>query len=207
MPRVSKNKKIESGKIKKASTKTKVVGAIKKSIAVEKKIEEIKPKKISKNNEVEKETEELLKESVVSSSAPKMFQGMPKAQYWYGLGRRKTAKAQVRLYEGNGLFVINGKTPNDYFGGFGNLVNLSLSPLVLLGNLGKFDTYVKVSGGGLSGQAEAIRLGIARALLVYNSEFRPNLRKAGFLTRNPRVKERKKPGLRRARRAQQFSKR
>ena len=126
--------------------------------------------------------------------------------YFYGTGRRKSSVARVRLYNGTGKITINDRDIDDYFG----LETLKLvvrQPLVLTETIGKFDIAIRVSGGGVSGQAGAIRHGISRALLLYNEELRPALKKAGFLTRDPRMKERKKYGLKAARRAPQFSKR
>ena len=130
-----------------------------------------------------------------------------KRPYFYGTGRRKKSVARVRLYQGTGSVKINGRDIDDYFG----LDTLKLSvrqPLNLTGTADKFDIECRVAGGGVTGQAGAIRHGIARALLQFNSEeLRPQLKKAGFLTRDPRMKERKKYGLKAARRAPQFSKR
>ena len=126
--------------------------------------------------------------------------------YNYGTGRRKNSVARVRLYAGTGKFTINGRDIDDYFG-LETLKLLARSPLVLTENDGKFDVVVNVGGGGCAGQAGAIRHGISRALLDLDAELRPVLKKAGFLTRDPRMKERKKYGLKAARRAPQFSKR
>ena len=126
--------------------------------------------------------------------------------YFYGTGRRKNSVARVRVYNGTGKITINDRDIDDYFG----LETLNLlvnSPLVLTENEGKFDVVVNVVGGGCAGQAGAIRHGLSRALLQFNPELRPALKKAGFLTRDPRMKERKKYGLKAARRAPQFSKR
>ena len=130
-----------------------------------------------------------------------------KRAYHYGTGRRKSSVARVRVYEnGTGSIIINGRDINDYFG----LETLKLivnQPLVATNLVGKVDVVVTVAGGGVSGQAGAIRHGVARALLLLNPEFRAALKAAGFLTRDPRMKERKKYGLKAARRAPQFSKR
>ena len=126
--------------------------------------------------------------------------------YFYGTGRRKHSIARVRVYNGTGKMTINGRDINDYFG-LETLKLLVNSPLVLTETEGKFDVVVNVVGGGCSGQAGAIRHGLSRALLQYNPELRTTLKKAGFLTRDPRMKERKKYGLKAARRAPQFSKR
>lgn len=129
-----------------------------------------------------------------------------KLQFW-GTGRRKAAIARVRLIPGgNGTIVINDRTFEDYFPQ-GTLQYIVKQPVVLTENETKYDIFVNVYGGGFTGQAGAIRLGIARALLQAEPETRPALKKAGFLTRDPRVKERKKYGLKKARRAPQFSKR
>ena len=126
--------------------------------------------------------------------------------YFYGTGRRKHSVARVRLYPGNGNITINGRPIDDYFG-LETLKLIVRQPLELTETSQKFDIETRVAGGGLSGQSGAIRHGISRALLQYNEELRPALKKAGFLTRDPRMKERKKYGLKAARRAPQFSKR
>ena len=126
--------------------------------------------------------------------------------YFYGTGRRKNSVARVRVYSGTGKIIINDRDIDDYFG-LETLKLIVRQPLVVAGVEGKFDIVVRVSGGGVSGQAGAIRHGLSRALLVYDENLRPELKKAGFLTRDPRMKERKKYGLKAARRAQQFSKR
>ncbi len=126
--------------------------------------------------------------------------------YFYGTGRRKSSVARVRLYPGSGSITVNGRDVDDYFG----LETLKLiinQPFGVTGCEGKFDVVVNVRGGGISGQAGAIRHGISRALLLADEENRAALKKAGFLTRDPRMKERKKYGLKAARRASQFSKR
>ena len=129
-----------------------------------------------------------------------------KIQYW-GTGRRKTAVARVRLLpNGNGTIIINGKGIDEYCS---NEIDKQVirQPLVLTDTVSAYDVMVNVCGGGFTGQAGAIRHGIARALIVANAELRPALKKAGYLTRDPRMKERKKYGLKKARRAPQFSKR
>ncbi|AGC67307.1 30S ribosomal protein S9 [Thermoclostridium stercorarium subsp. stercorarium DSM 8532] len=130
---------------------------------------------------------------------------MTKVQY-YGTGRRKSAVARVRLVPGEGNFTINGRSIDDYFG-LETLKVIARQPLVLTGMENRFDVIVNVKGGGFTGQAGAIRHGIARALLQVDEELRPALKKAGYLTRDPRMKERKKYGLKKARKAPQFSKR
>ena len=130
-----------------------------------------------------------------------------KNPYKYGTGRRKSSVARVHLFEnGTGAITINGRDINDYFG-LETLKMVVRQPLNSTDTLGKVDIVATVEGGGVSGQAGALRHGISRALLQVNPEFRPILKKAGFLTRDPRMKERKKPGLKAARRAPQFSKR
>ena len=125
----------------------------------------------------------------------------------YGTGRRKSSVARVRLYPGTGNITINGRSIDDYFG-LETLKLIVRQPLELTGTLGSFDIVVRVNGGGVSGQAGAIRHGISRALLQSgNDDVRPVLKKEGFLTRDSRMKERKKYGLKAARRAPQFSKR
>ena len=126
--------------------------------------------------------------------------------YFYGTGRRKDSVARVRVYTGTGKITINDRDIDNYFG-LETLKLIVRSPLVLLGLEGKYDVVVRVSGGGVSGQAGAIRHGLSRALLQFEPELRSTLKKAGFLTRDPRMKERKKYGLKAARRAPQFSKR
>ena len=129
-----------------------------------------------------------------------------KRPYFYGTGRRKKSVARVRLYQGTGSVKINGRDIDNYFG-LDTLKLIVRQPLNLTDTLGKFDVVCTVAGGGVSGQAGAIRHGISRALLQNGEEMRPILKKAGFLTRDPRMKERKKYGLKAARRAPQFSKR
>ena len=126
--------------------------------------------------------------------------------YFYGTGRRKSSVARVRLYPGSGNITINDRTIDDYFG-LDTLKLLVRQPLVLTETSAKFDIVCNVDGGGVSGQAGAIRHGISRALLKYDETLRITLKKAGFLTRDPRMVERKKYGLKKARRAPQFSKR
>ena len=132
-----------------------------------------------------------------------MYEGNP---YFYGTGRRKKSVARVRVYPGTGNITINDRDINDYFG-LETLKLIVRQPLALTGNADKFDIVCKVQGGGVTGQAGAIRHGLARALLQYDENLRAELKKAGFLTRDPRMKERKKYGLKGARRAPQFSKR
>jgi small subunit ribosomal protein S9 len=130
---------------------------------------------------------------------------LAKIQY-YGTGRRKKAVARVRLVPGDGKITINNRDIEEYFG-LETLKVIVRQPLVLTDTLGKFDVVANVHGGGFTGQAGAIRHGISRALLEADRELRPTLKRAGFLTRDPRMKERKKYGLKGARRAPQFSKR
>ena len=129
-----------------------------------------------------------------------------KKPYFYGTGRRKNSVARVRVYAGTGKITINDRDIDEYFG-LETLKLIVRQPMALTETLGKFDLEIRVAGGGVSGQAGAIRHGLSRALLQYNEELRGALKKAGFLTRDPRMKERKKYGLKAARRAPQFSKR
>ena len=130
-----------------------------------------------------------------------------KNPYMYGTGRRKSSVARVRVYpNGSGNITINGRDVEEYFG-LETLKMVVRQPLNATETLGKVDIIATVEGGGVSGQAGALRHGISRALLLVNPDFRPILKKAGFLTRDPRMKERKKYGLKGARRAPQFSKR
>ncbi len=126
--------------------------------------------------------------------------------YFYGTGRRKKSVARVRVYPGTGNITINDRNIDDYFG-LETLKLIVRQPLALTGTIEKFDIVCRVNGGGVTGQAGAIRHGLSRALLQYDEALRPTLKKAGFLTRDPRMKERKKYGLKGARRAPQFSKR
>lgn len=130
---------------------------------------------------------------------------MSEVQY-LGTGRRKESVARVRMLPGNGKIMINGKEMDNYFG-LETLKLIVRQPLVATETEGRFDIIAKVEGGGFSGQAGAIRHGIARALLQADGEYRPVLKKNGYLTRDPRMKERKKCGLKKARKAPQFSKR
>ncbi len=130
---------------------------------------------------------------------------MAKVQYW-GTGRRKTSVARVRLLSGDGDIIVNGRDFEEFFPNQAKRL-LVKQPLALTGMEGKFNVVAIVNGGGITGQAGAIRMGIARALVRSNPELRSQLRRAGFLTRDPRMKERKKYGLHKARKAPQYSKR
>ena len=132
---------------------------------------------------------------------------MTDKRYYQGTGRRKTAVARVRLFPGNGEFVVNGRSATEHFGNVESLNRQMMRALELTNNTASFNVLVKVRGGGVAGQAGAVSHGIARALLDLDPELRPTLRKAGLLTRDPRMKERKKPGLKRARKAPQYTKR
>ena len=131
---------------------------------------------------------------------------MAKLQY-AATGRRKSSIARVRLIPGKGEVTVNGKSLDEYFGGLDLLKQEVKRPLVLVGAEGKFDVVARVQGGGTTGQSGALRHGISRALCVADPENRPALKAAGYMTRDPRMKERKKYGLKKARRASQFSKR
>jgi small subunit ribosomal protein S9 len=128
-------------------------------------------------------------------------------QYYEGIGRRKESTARVRVSNGNGVFTVNDKDATDYFRRVGDL-SVIVSPLKALGfEQTSYDITVKVNGGGVTGQTDSVMLGLARALLKMSADNGPSLRKGGFLTRDPRVKERKKPGLKRARKAPTYTKR
>lgn len=131
---------------------------------------------------------------------------MDKQTYYQGTGRRKTAIAQVRLIAGGGAIVINGTPYEEIFPSLAHRQTIE-KPLLVTENLGKYSVMVKVAGGGISGQSGAISHGIARALVAANETLKPVLRQNGLLTRDSRVKERKKPGLKRARKAPQYTKR
>ncbi len=131
---------------------------------------------------------------------------MEKQSYSYGTGRRKTAVARVKLLPGTGAVIINGKPLEEAFRS-AEYQRVILKPLTATESISRYNIVAKVEGGGVSGQAGALSHGISRALVVANESFKPVLRKGGFLTRDPRVKERKKPGLRRARKAPQYTKR
>ncbi len=132
---------------------------------------------------------------------------MSDAAYIWSVGRRKEAVARVRLYPGTGRITVNGKPAKEYFGGRDIYQATLLEPLQLTGTRERFDVTVRVVGGGVSGQAGAVRHGIARALIKYDDDLRPALKRASLLTRDARVKERKKVGLKRARKAPQYTKR
>jgi small subunit ribosomal protein S9 len=127
-------------------------------------------------------------------------------RYYEAVGRRKRATARVRLYPGAGQIVINDKDMKEYFGRSQDWLDV-VAPLRLTSNEDRFNVSVLVKGGGITGQAQAVRHGVSRALLLVEPNLRPVLRRAGFLTRDPREKERKKPGLKRARKAPQYTKR
>ena len=127
-------------------------------------------------------------------------------QYYEGIGRRNTSTARVRISAGSGNFIVNGKTLTEYYTRRGD-TDIILEPLRIAGFEGKLDVSVLVNGGGVTGQTGAVRHGLARALLIMDPELRPSMRSAGFLTRDSRMKERKKPGLKRARKAPTYTKR
>jgi len=132
---------------------------------------------------------------------------MAEAKYIYGLGRRKAASARVRLYKGKGEITINGKPALDYFSGNKSMLAEVTDPLALTQKQKEYDISIRVTGGGLAGQVDAIKLAISKALQTEAPDLRPVLKKAGSLKRDPREKERKKYGLRSARKKEQFSKR
>ncbi len=128
-------------------------------------------------------------------------------RYYQGTGRRKTSVARVRLFPGTGEYVVNDKAPEDYFNSRDVVQQALRYPLELTGTMGNFNVMVKVHGGGTVSQSIAVRHGVARALLDFNQAYRPALKQAGLLTRDPRAKERKKVGLKRARKRPQYTKR
>ncbi len=128
-------------------------------------------------------------------------------RYFQGTGRRKTSVARVKLFPGSGEMTVNGQKPEEYFGPRDYWLNTLRWPLELTDTATNYDIFIKVRGGGISGQADAARLGIARALLDANADLRPTLKKAGLITRDARAKERKKAGLKRARKRPQYTKR
>ncbi|HOR23340.1 30S ribosomal protein S9 [Candidatus Saccharibacteria bacterium] len=130
-----------------------------------------------------------------------------KKEYFYALGRRKSATARARLQPGKGVITINNNTPEDYFDNSNQLIEKVKKPLKLLEKENQYDLSIVVAGGGLSGQAEAIRLAIAKSLVVLNEDYKATLKKADLLSRDPREKERKKFGLKGARKKRQFTKR
>ncbi len=132
---------------------------------------------------------------------------MAEQQYYEGVGRRKRATARVRIYPGgSGRVIVNDKPAEEYFPRIGDADDL-IEPLQVIGQAGNFDVTVQVKGGGITGQAGACRMGMARALVKFDPELRPAMRQNGMLTRDPREKERKKPGLKRARKAPTYTKR
>jgi len=130
-----------------------------------------------------------------------------KKEYYYALGRRKSATARARLLPGKGVITINNNSPEDYFDNSNQLIEKVKEPLKLLEKENQYDLSIVVAGGGLSGQAEAIRLAIAKSLVVLNEDYKATLKKADLLSRDPREKERKKFGLKGARKKRQFTKR
>ncbi len=140
----------------------------------------------------------------MTSTTPHQITG---TRYFYGTGRRKSAIARVRLIPGAGQLIVNGKTTDEYFGGRQLYQQVINEPLAVTSTAGRFSASIKVAGGGVSGQAGAIRHGIARALIAFDASLRGSLKRAGLLTRDPRVKERKHVGLKRARKAPQYTKR
>ncbi len=183
-----------------AEAKKKTITSAKKtSKEIKKAPKKIAPKKVVKEKVEPMETLSKVEDENATSTK--------KAEYLYGVGRRKTAIAQVRVYKkGTGEIIVNDKQANNYFPTL-DLQDRLLSPLKVVGQVAKLDITVKVIGGGSMSQAEAVRHGISRALLLLNPNFKKPLKKAGYLTRDSRKKERKKPGLKRARKAPQWKKR
>lgn len=172
-----------------------------------KKVKEVKEVKAVKEVPEVKEVKEVKEEKPVNTvGEEKIATSNLAGRYYYGTGRRKRAIAQVRLYRGLGKFTVNKKDIKVYFKN-PELRDIIFEPFLSVGQENKFDTSVKVLGGGSKGQAEAVRLGISRALVIKNPTYKVPLKKSGFLTRDPREVERKKPGLKKARRSPQWAKR
>jgi small subunit ribosomal protein S9 len=187
------------------------VEKIKKKVAEKKttlKAKGVKRVKGEKEEKVKKtEVKEVIEPVVVSVPVEETVSVSKKSEYLFGLGRRKTAIARVRVYKkGEGKVTVNQKEMKIYFPTI-DLQGRVLAPIEVVGQTGKLDVTVVVSGGGRVSQAEAVRHGVSRALLLLNPNFKKPLKKAGYLTRDPRQKERKKPGLKRARKAPQWTKR
>lgn len=174
---------------------------VEKSEKTEKTVKADKAEKVENVEKVEK-TEKADKAEKVERTAKST-----KTPYHYGTGRRKSAVARVRLYPGSGVITVNGRPAPEYFGGRVIHQAQIQRPLQLTGTRERYDVIVKVVGGGITGQAGAVQHGISRALARSDDEFRPTLKKERLLTRDPRVKERKKVGLKRARKAPQYTKR
>lgn len=167
-------------------------------------VKETKPKKTVAKKTVKTEATEEVKTTKKAPAKKTKVVKDKTIQFW-GTGKRKKSIARVRVLQGNGEFIINDKSLENYFP-FGTLSQTATQPLTLLNARDKFKVIINVQGGGFSGQAGAIRLGVARALIKFDETYKSELKKAGFLTRDSRIKERKKYGLRKARRAVQFSK-
>jgi len=177
-----------------------------KLVKIKKTIKKAKPKKKTAKKEEDKKIE-IAKKTEKKKEEKKEIRKETKKNYIYAKGGRKTSTAQVRIHpKGTGKIIINKKSLKEYFPYF-EFQRIVLQPLKMVNERNKLDISVLVKGGGVRGQAEAVRHGIARALIKYNPEYRVTLKKAGFLTRDARIKERKKPGLKRARRAPQWQKR
>lgn len=182
---------------------------IKKTESKEHSENEVKPKKAVRKTSVRKPKKEAAEVEVTAVMKAVLPVEKPeeKRDYIYAVGRRKSAVARVRLFTvGTGSFTVNKKSVEAYFSTFESQ-KTAREALEKIEAKGIYDVSAYVKGGGVAGQADAVRLGIARALVKFNEDFRKPMRSLGFLTRDPRVKERKKPGLKRARRAPQFSKR
>lgn len=197
MPKTVTKNKISTAK--KVTKKSKIAKKPKKRVS--KKAKALGLKKEEKVVKTEEKLKELPKKEILAKKP-----AIPFRKFIYKIGRRKEATAQVRLFSGKGGIVVNNKDFKKYFPTF-ELQQIVESPFLLVGQRDKCDAQIKTSGGGIKGQAEAVRLGIARCLKQRNIMFRVPLKKAGFLTRDPREKERKKSGLKRARRAPQWQKR
>lgn len=185
--------------VKKKVVKKKIVKP-----AVEKTVKKVEPKRVLPVNDAPASKEAP---TVAPPAEETIGDKKKKAEYLFGIGRRKSAAAQVRVYKkGTGMMTVNGKDFKVYFPASAQQ-EIATSPLKIVGQEEKLDVTVKVAGGGFMSQTEAVRHGLSRALLLLNPNFKKPLKKAGFLTRDPRKKERKKPGLKRARKAPQWAKR
>lgn len=197
-------KRIKLVKKVKEAKPVKKARLVKKSVKKIHSVKEVKPvKEEVKEVKLAKEVKPTL---VKEANEKKILTSNLAGKYYYGTGRRKRAIAQVRLYRGLGKFTVNKKDLTIFFKN-PELRDIILEPFKSVGQENKFDTTVKVLGGGFRGQAEAVRLGISRALVLKNQTYKVPLKKSGFLTRDPREIERKKPGLKKARRAPQWAKR
>jgi small subunit ribosomal protein S9 len=192
---------------KKTVKKEKAAPKAKAPVVKKKKVEEAPKVEVKAVHHVHEEKKAHEENKAFVEPKPRSKPALPKGQKYYGTGRRKEATAKVWLVPGSGKMLFNGKTLKEYFCGRNLLTFIINRPFVATQTLGKFDIYVELLGGGVPSQADAVRMGIARALVVLNPALKTILKKEGLMTRDPRMKERKKYGLKRARRAFQYTKR